>query len=79
MAQFHGNLCRFRKELDVVRYLLSILWCIDFATDVEFVEWHKSSSLSKSNYWYKIMIFSSNEVDYPSHAGMYRFLQILDL
>ena len=51
MAQFHGSLCRFRKELKVIRYLLSILWCIDFATDVEFVEWHKSFKSLKIDFW----------------------------
>lgn len=57
MAQFHGSLCRFRKELEVVRYLLSIIWCIDFATDVEFVEWHKSFKSLKIDFCNNIMIF----------------------
>jgi hypothetical protein len=72
MAQFHGSLSipkRTGKWYDICFQYYGVLTLLQMSN---FVEWHKSSSLSKSIFLYKYYDFSSNEVDYPSHAGMYR-------
>lgn len=74
MAQFHGSLCRFRKELKsgTISAFNTMVYWLCYRCRIS----SSGTSLQVSQnrfFCIKYYDFSSNEVDYPSHAGMYRY------